>query len=164
MSIVGDFIGSVGNFFTDTVPSWFDSDSPVTSTLADVGKTALSNIPSSTPTTPTPPRGFWDKVGDAALSPEGLNAILSSGLGLYSGLGQLDLAKKKEEADRLAEKNNMILAMAKLKAGSGGGGGGGGNSRLAANQAIIDAVRSGYKNKSGALNQWVNNYMRAYGR
>jgi hypothetical protein len=161
---IDSIFSGISDFVTDTIPSWFDSDSPVTSTLADVGKTALSNVPTTTPTPPTPPKGFWDKVGDAALSPTGLSAILSSGLGLYSGLGELDLAKKKEEADRLTEKNNMLLAMAKLKAGTGGGGGGGGNSRLAANQAIIDAVRSGYKNKSGALNQWVNNYMRAYGR
>ena len=53
--------------------------------------------------------------------------------------------------------------MVQVKAGTGGGGGGG-NSLLAANQAIIDAVRSGQSQKSDALNKWVGNYMRAYGK
>lgn len=172
MSIVSDFVSGVGNFFandipefvTETVPSWFDSGA--SSTLADVGKTTASALPDLSPTKLDPPKpeaGFWGKLGDSALSPEGLTAILGSGLGLYKGLGELDLAKKQEEAARLAEKNNMLLAMAKLKAGTGGGGGGG-NSRLAANQAIIDAVRSGQSQKSDALNKWVGNYMRAYGK
>ena len=170
MILVSDFIGCVGNFFanyipefvTETVPSCFDSSTA--STLADVGKTTASALPDLSPSTlPKPEAGFWDKLGDSALSPEGLTAILGSGLGLYKGLGELDLAKKQEEAARLAEKNNMLLAMAKLKAGTGGGGGGG-NSRLAANQAIIDGVRSGQSQKSDALNKWVGNYMRAYGK
>lgn len=156
-SIGSFFTNDIPEFITETVPNMFSGgSSSATDVLADVG-TTVADTTSKDPS-------FWSKLGDSALSPEGLTSILGTGLGLYKGLGELDLAKKQEEAARLAEKNNMLLAMAKLKAGSGGGGGGGGGSRLAANQAIIDAVRNGQTQKSDALNKWVNNYMRAYGK
>lgn len=150
-----DFFDSVGSFFTDTIPSLFDGDSAATTdVLSQVG-----NV-----TKDASDKGFWSSLGDSLMSPTGLSTVLQTGLGLYKGLGEADAAKRQEEAQRLADKNKMLLEMAKIKAGGGGGGGGGGNSRLAANQAIIDAIRSGYNMRSGALNNWANNYMRAYGK
>lgn len=137
----------------DALTGLFDSGS-ASNVASTVGDAVTENVE----------KGTWDKLGDALLSPTGLSTVLTTGLGLYKGLGELDLAKQEEEARKLADKNNMLLAMAKIKAGSGGGGGGGGNSRLAANQAIIDAIRSGYSGKQGALNSWANNYLRAFGK
>lgn len=154
-----------GNMFMDAAPAVVDATtggSGVGDVLADVGKAGVEAAGND-----KGGGGFWSDVGGAIASPSGLSTILTTGLGLYSGLAKEDALKRSEEQAALDKKNQLLLEIAKAKDAAGRGGSGGGanaGNLLAANNAIIEAVRSGYDDKQGALNSWANNYLRAYGK